>query len=161
MASESESFFRDELATLYAESQEAVQSAADELRGELRREFARKLNISSEAVERGIKVYHFERASYVRLNPFLASFAQRLSIRGNPNLWILLPDGKRLGFKRIDKKNSWRHLKAKYGSKLRFSHNVLIYRHTDNRNYAIYKLEKVRNTKKVIDLEELANKAIK
>ena len=154
--SEVERFFENELYTLRLESQEAVRSAAAELRLELEREFSYKLNIGSKALERGIRVHHFEQASYVRLNPFLSSYAQRVSIRGNPNLWILLPDGERLGFRRIGQGNGWRDLKRKWGSKIQFVNKTVVFRHGDGRRYAIYQIQERLERKPIVNVERLA-----
>ena len=158
--SEADRFFENELYTLRLESQEAVRSAADELKANLQKEFRSKIGWRSQNLTRGIKVYHFENASYVRLNPVLSSYAQRISIRGNPNLWILLPDGERLGFKRIGRGNGWRNLKARWGSRIFFHNDVVIFRHHSGRNYAIYKLQKQVERKQLINLEKLSEEII-
>lgn len=158
--SEADRFFENELYTLRLESQEAVRSAADELRANLQKEFRSKVGWQPQSLARGIKVYHFENASYVRLNPALSSYAQRVSIRGNPNLWILLPDGERLGFKRIGEGNGWRELKARWGSRIFFHNEVVIFRHQTGRNFAIYKLQKQVDTQLRVDLNKLANETI-
>ncbi len=158
--SEVDNFFNTELDTLRLESMEAVRSAADSLRLKLHQEFQQKLGWQSANINRGIKVYHYETASYVRLNPVLSSHAQRVSISGNPNLWILLPDGERLGFKRIGQGNSWRDLKAKWGSRIFLHNEVVVFRDRSGRNYAIYKLQKRVNTRPVINLQKLAEEAI-
>ena len=157
---ELDNFFNTELETLRLESVEAVRSAADSLRLKLHQEFQQKLGWRAQNLNRGIKVYHFETASYVRLNPVLSSHAQRISIQGNPNLWILLPDGERLGFQRINKNNSWRKLKERYGRQIYFVNNVVVYRHDSGRKFAIYKLEKRIDTRPRINLEKLAKEAI-
>ena len=159
--SEVDLFFNTELATLRLESAEAVRSAADELRAKLQEEFRQKLGWKAQNLARGIKVYHFETASYLRLNPVLSAQAQRVSIRGNPNLWILLPDGERFGFKRISQNNTWRDLKARWGSRIFFHNDVVIFRHKSGRNYAIYKLEKQVDSKPRVDLDSLAKEIIK
>ena len=158
--SEVDNFFETELNTLRLESVEAVRSAADSLRLKLHQEFQQKLGWQSSNLNRGIKVYHFETASYVRLNPTLSSFAERISIRGNPNLWILLPDGERLGFKRIGQSNSWRDLKAKWGSRIFFHNDVVIFRDLNGRNYAVYKLQRQVESRPRIDLNKLAHEVI-
>ena len=157
---ELDNFFNTELETLRLESQEAVRSAADSLRLKLHQEFKQKLGWRSPNLNQGIKVYHLEAASYVRLNPVLSSFAERVRIRGNPDLWILLPDGERLGFKRIGQGNSWRDLKAKWGSRIFFHNNVVIFCAQNGRNYAIYKLQKQVESRPRIDLDKLAHQAI-
>ncbi len=175
--SEVDNFFETELDTLRLESVEAVRSAAENLQAKLQDEFRTKTGWQAQSLARGIKVYHFDNASYVRLNPVLSGQAQRVIIRGNPNLWLLLPDGERLGFKRIGSNNSslgarsladgtsagshrWRDLKAKYGSRIFFHNDLVIFRHQSGRNYSIYKLQKQVETKPRINLQKLAEEAI-
>ncbi len=126
---------------------------------EIQRQIRRNFKNASLAFQRGIKVTEFETASYVRLSPLLSSHAQSGSIKGNPNLWILLPDGKRLGFKRIGKNFSWKTLKFRYDDKLSFvpvnDGHVVLYRSRSG-IVPVYKIQSSIDSKQRIDFYEKA-----
>lgn len=117
----------------------------------------------------GISVYHFpprngQSASVVRLSPPLSAAAVSSKIQGDPYLWILLPDGKKLGFKRISNSNTWISLKRKYGDKLsmrKSNGGVNVYYSYRGRSYAVYKLSPQVNSPQKIEFLETAENIAK
>ena len=134
--------------------------AAEELYDDVRRQIRQNFRTTSSAFAKGIKIYEFDNASYVRLSPILSSHAQPTTMQGNPNIWILLPQGARLGFKRVGKGFNWNTLKRRYGTRLSFvpvgDGHVVLYRDW-GRTYPIYKIQKAVTTKQRIEFYEKAH----
>lgn len=147
----------DEARRLEASTRAAVGSAARKLQREaesqIRRNFKRKSNNGSFG---SVKSYDLATSSRVSLKPgYLSAFAEGKTIRGKPTLIILLPDGERLGFKRISRRNSWPSVWQRIHKKSRLAGVgdglVVIYRHR-GRDYAIYKFQKQTTAPKLISL---------
>ena len=155
-------FFNDEIKAIAVSSKAIASRLAEELQEDVLRQIRRNFSNPTTAFAKGVKIYHFETASYVRLNPLLSSFAQDTTIEGNPNLWILLPDGARLGFKRIGKGFNWSDIKRRYGNKLRFvkvtGGSVLLYRTPQGDVKPIYKLQRSVDRKQKIEFFEAAER---
>lgn len=158
-------FFNEEIKAIAFDSKAIAQRAAEELYDDVQRQIRRNFRNPSAAFSRGIKIHEFEDAVYVRLSPILSVHAQESRLQGNPNLWILLPDGARLGFKRMGTGGfNWDFLKTRYGSRLRFrpvgDGHVVLYRH-DGTVSPIYKIQSQVQTKQRIEFyekaEEIAN----
>ena len=115
----------------------------------------------SAAFSRGVKVHDFETASYITLSPILSVHGSETKLRGSPNLWILLPDGQRLGFKRIGKGFSWSDLKRRFGTRLSFvsvdDGTVVLYR-SERGVKPIYKIQSSVITKQRIEFFETAQR---
>ena len=156
-----EQFFDRELLELKLDSRVAVREAARELEADILRQIRRNFSNPSIAFMRGLKVHDYEDGSYVRLSPILSVHAEKTKIQGNPNLWILLPDGERLGFKR---KVDWSELKRRYGNKLSFAPvtngSVVLYRSSDGVR-PIYKIQPSVETRKRIEFYERAEEIAK
>lgn len=106
------------------------------------------------------KVVDLTNSSRISLKPkYLEAFAEGKTIRGKPTLIILLPDGERLGFKRISRSNSWASVWERIHTKARLvgvgDGLVVVYQHR-GKNYAIYKFQKQTTAPKLISLEAKA-----
>jgi hypothetical protein len=147
-------FFDQQVALIAVDSRAIAQNAAEELRDDVMRQIRRNFNNPSAAFSRGVKVHEFETASYVTLSPILSSHAEPTSLQGSPNLWILLPDGAKLGFKRIGKGFNWNDLKRRYGTRLSFvsvdNGTVVLYRNNGTVR-PIYKIQSQVQTKQRIE----------
>ncbi len=154
-----EQFFDDEIKAIAVESQAIALAAAEELKADVERQIRRNFNNPSAAFSKGIKIYEFDAATYVRLSPLLTTHAQPTKISGNPNLWILLPDGARLGFKQIGRGFNWDTLRRRYGSRLSFvpvgDGHVLLFRSRGG-VVPIYKIQQQVQTKQRIEFYEKA-----
>ena len=156
----SDVFFDEEIEAIAVNSKAIALSAAEELYEDVRRQIRRNFNNPSSAFSKGIKIHEYDKAVYVRLSPILSSHARPTNIQGSPNLWILLPDGARLGFKRMGAGGyNWNTLKARYGSRLRFvpvsDGHVVLYRHYTS-VVPIYKIQNTVQTKQRIEFVEQA-----
>lgn len=162
--SQIDKFFDQELLQLRLDSRVVVREAARELEADVKRQIRRNFRNPSIAFQRSLKVHDYEDASYIRLSPILSVHAEPTKIQGNPNLWILLPDGERLGFKRIGKGFNWTELKRRYGNKLSFAPvaggSVVLFRSSDGVR-PIYKIEPVVETRKRIEFIERAEEIAK
>ena len=157
-------FFDEEIKEISVESRAVASRAAYELQADIQRQIRRNFVNPSFAFMRGVRVKEFENASYVRLSPILSSYAhQDTKIEGNPNLWILLPDGARLGFKRIGKGFNWTTLKQRYGTRLSFvavdDGTVVLYRF-NGAVKPIYKLQQSVNREQKIEFFSAAERVI-
>ncbi|MGK7895896.1 MAG: hypothetical protein AB4372_20350 [Xenococcus sp. (in: cyanobacteria)] len=162
--SEVDRFFDRELQQISLESREATHQAARELAADITRQIKEKFSNPSLAFQRGVKVHEFKGGSYVRLSPILSAHAETKKIRGNSNLWILLPEGQKRGFKRISP-GYWNSLQTRYGRYLSIvpvsDGHVVLYRSSSG-VVPIYKIQPTVTTKQRIDFygkaEEIANK---
>ena len=155
-----DSFFDQEIKAIAVESRSTARRAAQELYDDVQRQIRRNFNNKSAAFSRGITIHEFEDAIYVRLSPILSVHAEESRLQGNPNLWILLPDGARLGFKRMGSYGiTWDALKRRYGSRLRFAPlgdgHVLLFRSAGG-VVPIYKIQSQVRTKQRIEFYEKA-----
>lgn len=154
-------FFDEETRAIAVESGAIARRAAEKLRDDVQRQIKENFKNPSAAFMRGVKVYDADdgSGSYVRLSPILSAHAEPVEIKGNPNLWILLPDGARLGFKRIDKGFNWDVLKRRYGTKLSFvavaDGHIVLYRSPQGVK-PIYKIQSVVKSKQRIKFYEKA-----
>ena len=152
-------FFDGEIKAIALESKAIAVKAAKELQEDVIRQIRSNFRNPTAAFSRGIKIYEFDNAAIVRLSPILSSYAEPRKIKGNPYLWILLPNGEKLGFKRIGRDFNWDTLKRRYGNRLRFVEVsdgfVLLFRHSRGVR-AIYKLQKVVNREQKIEFFEKA-----
>ena len=157
-------FFDEEIKEISVESRAVASRAAYELQADIQRQIRRNFINPSLAFMRGVKVAEFESASYVSLSPILSSYAENTTIQGSPNLWILLPDGARLGFKRIGAGFNWDVLKRRYGTKLSFvvinDGTVVLYRLPSGAVKPIYKLQHSVNREQKIEFFESAERII-
>ena len=157
-------FFNDEITKIQLESSQVVRKTARELEQDIQSQIKNNFSSPSIAFMSGVKVYDFENASYVRLSPLLSSFASSQKTVGNPNLWILLPSGAKLGFKRLSSSFTYSDLKRRYGSRLSFipvsNGHVVLYRQPNGVVTPIYKLQKAVNQTQKIDLYGAAEKYV-
>ena len=162
--SEVDSFFDRELREIELKSREVAHAAARELAADVIRQIKEKFNNPSLAFQRGVRVHEFKGGAYVRLSPILSAHAQVQRIRGQPNLWILLPEGKRLGFKRMSR-SYWSWLQSRHARNLSFvtvsDGQVVLFRSSSG-VVPIYKIQQAVTTKQRIDFfgkaEEIASK---
>jgi hypothetical protein len=161
---EIDKFFDDTQIQLKLDSRVAVREAARELEADVKRQIRRNFNNASVAFQRGLKVHDYDNASYVRLSPILSSHAEPTKIKGNPNLWILLPDGARLGFKRMGKEFGWNELRRRYANRLSFvavsDGSVVLFR-SERGVVPIYKIQRSVETKQRIEFFEKAEEIAK
>lgn len=157
--SEVDRFFSSEITAIAVDSRAVARVAAEELFGDVNRQIRQNFRTTSSAFARGVKIYEFKDATYVRLSPILSTHATPTTMQGNPNIWILLPDGARLGFKRMGKGFNWDTLRRRYGSRLSFAPvgdgHVVLYRDRGS-VYAIYKIQSAVKTKQRIEFLEKA-----
>ncbi|MEM9273793.1 MAG: hypothetical protein AAGA80_12620 [Cyanobacteria bacterium P01_F01_bin.143] len=161
---ETERFFAEELREIELESREVAHQAARELAADVIRQIKQKFNSSSLAFQRGVRVHKFKDGAYVRLSPILSAHAQVQRIRGQANLWILLPEGKRLGFKRMNR-SYWSWVQSRHARNLSFvtvsDGQVVLFRSSSG-VVPIYKIQQAITTKQKIDFygkaEEIASK---
>ena len=158
--SEVDSFFDQEIKAIAIDSQAIALDAARELQADVQRQIRKNFHNPSAAFSRGIEIYEFEEAVYVRLSPILSVHAQPTNLQGKPNLWILLPDGARLGFKRMGQGGfTWDTLKRRYGRQLSFAPvgdgHVVLYR-LRGQVFPIYKIQSTVTTKQRIEFYEKA-----
>jgi hypothetical protein len=157
---QTEQFFDPEIKAIASDSKAIAGSAARELQADVMRQIRRNFRNPSAAFMRGVKVYEYENASIVRLSPILSVHAEPTKLQGNPNLWILLPEGARLGFKRIGKGFNWSDLKRRFGTKLSFvsvdDGTVVLFRATGGTVTPIYKIQSAVTTKQRIEFFEKA-----
>ena len=162
--SEVNKFFDSEITTIKLESKQAVMEAARELEQDIQSQIKKNFVNPSAAFLAGVKVYDFENASYVRLSPLLSSFAEPQKVTGNPNLWILLPTGAKLGFKRLNASFSYPDLKRRYGSRLSFipinNGHAVLYRQPNGVVTPVYKLQKFVTRTQKINLYDAAKKYV-
>lgn len=107
-----------------------------------------------------LRIVDLPNSSRVSLRPgYLEAFEEGKTIRGKPTLIILLPDGEKLGFKRISKSNSWASVWQRIHKKARLvgvgDGLVVVYEHR-GRSYAIYKFQKQTTAPKLISLRAKA-----
>lgn len=153
-------FFDDNFKQLKLDSKGATREAARELERDVQNQIRRNFRNPSTAFMRGVKVHDYEGGSYVRLSPILSSHAEPTELKGSPNLWILLPEGKRLGFKRMGTGGfDWNTLKRRYGTRISFvpmgDGHVVLYRSRYGVK-PIYKIQQSVTTKQRIDFYDKA-----
>ncbi|NJK40568.1 MAG: hypothetical protein HC934_02895 [Acaryochloridaceae cyanobacterium SU_2_1] len=111
-------FFRAEIKNIDAASSSAIKIAASALQRETRKQLRanfKKGPGSSGSFHRAVKIKNLPSkaglgpAAYVSLGvPFMRIFEEGGTVRGRSgNLIILLPEGERMGFRRITKGNPW------------------------------------------------------
>lgn len=154
-------YFDEEIKAIAVNSSAIARAAAEELYDDVQRQIRSKFKNPSTAFTKGVKLTHYDNVSYVRLSPILSSYAESTEISGQPNLWILLPDGLRLGFKRIGKGFNWNDLSRRYGTNISIvavsDGHVVLYRHRGGVS-PIYKIQKAVRTKQRIEFYEQAEK---
>lgn len=159
--SEVDQFFDDEIKAIAVDTKAIAKRAAEGLAEAVQRQIRRNFNNPSGAFSRGITIHEFENAVYVRLSPILSSHSRGETIQGNRRIWILLPDGERLGFKRMGTGGtSWDSLKRRYGYRLAFvpvdDGHVVLYRNA-GKTTPIYKIQDQVQTKQRIRFYETAD----
>ena len=152
-------FINDEIKAIATSSRAIARAAAEELYYDVQRQIRQNFRNPSTAFVKGLRIYEFDNASYVRLSPILSSHAHSTKLQGNPNLWILLPDGARLGFKRMGKGFNWDTLRRRYSTRLSFAPvgdgYVVLYRDRGS-VHPIYKIQNNVQTKQRIEFFESA-----
>ena len=155
-------FFDSEIKAIAVSSNAIARQAARKLQEEILSEIRRNFHNATAAFRSGVKVYDFENASVVTLSPLLSSFAQPQKIQGSPNLWILLPEGAKLGFRRLGNGFGWSDLKRRYGKRLSFvpvsDGHVVLFRTNRGQVKPIYKIQSAVNREQKIDWHGAINK---
>lgn len=153
--------FGDEAEKLRVAANRSIRASARRLKrtaeAEIRNNFKPAKNKGSFG---SVKVYDLPNSSRISLRPgYLEAFEEGKTIRGKPTLIILLPDGERLGFKRIGKSNSWASVWQRIHKKARLvgvgDGLVVVYQHR-GKSYAIYKFQKQTTAPKLISLRAKA-----
>lgn len=159
--SEVDRYFDKQIKSITVSGEQALSRAAYQLKDEIERQIRRNFNNPSQAFIKGLKTEAFETASYVRLSPLLSSHAQSQNITAAKNLWILLPDGAKLGFRRFSKSFNWSTIKRKYGRRLSFvpvnTGTVVLFRGR-NGVFPIYKIQKSVKTVQRLKFFESADR---
>lgn len=118
-----------------------------------------KSQVKSKQLKKGAIMFWVDNSdsttATVKLSPILTSQVDPTLIRGNPRVWILLPDGEKYGFKRISKDNSWDKIRSRHLGEL-FSIPVsdgvvIVYRRHDGKQIAIYKIQAAVMTRSSIN----------
>lgn len=160
-------FFDSEIKAIAVDSKAIAIGAAEELRDDVLRQIRRNFNNTNAAWAKGVKIYELDDGAKVFLSSLLSYHAippqSPLSKGGrgdgNPRLWILLPDGVKLGFKRIGKGFNWDTLKRRFGTKLSFvsvaDGTVVLYR-SEQGVKPIYKIQSEVTRKQRIEFYEKA-----
>jgi hypothetical protein len=159
-------YFDSEIKAIAVDSRAIAMDAAVELRDDVLRQIRRNFSKGgsqtppSAAWARGVKIYELDDGAKVSLSSLLSYHAiPDGKTEGNPRLWILLPDGKKLGFKRIGKGFNWDTLKRRYGTKLSFvsvnDGTVVLYRSQQGVK-PIYKIQSEVQRKQRIEFYEKA-----
>jgi hypothetical protein len=163
-------FFGAELQNLDSATRAVVRQMARQLKTEmlkqLRQNFKHSGGYESKGWQKGVKIYDLEGdlsrgpASYVRLGKIPSQYQEARTVRGKKgNLAILLPEGRKLGFYRINGGNPWQAMWAKWGKFLQLAKvadgMVVLYRH-QGRLVPVYKLQKSVTIPKKITFFETA-----
>lgn len=154
-----EGFWERESKHLGKQTAKAFRAAAQQLKRDVEAQVNRVFKVKNPSFGE-VRVYEFPGrggrpgAVYVRINPLLSSFAQPSRVTGKPNLIILLPGGKKLGFKRVSDSYPWEAVVKKAGRNNLFSVDspqgpVIVYRGRDGKNTAIYALRKAVESPKI------------
>ena len=155
-------FFDSEIKAIAVSSNAIARQLADDLQADILGQIKQAFANPSAAFMKGVKVYQFENSSIVRLPPLLSSFAQPQRIQGHPNLWILLPDGSKLGFRRMGNGFNWTDLKRRYGTRLSFvkvsDGTIVLYRTPQGEVKPIYKLQSAVDREPKIQFFESAER---
>jgi hypothetical protein len=159
-------YFDEEIKAIAVDSKVIAIDAAEELRDDVLRQIRRNFSKGgartalTAAWARGVKIYELDDGAKVFLSSLLSYHGiPPGKTEGNPRLWILLPDGKKLGFKRIGKGFNWDTLKRRYGTKLSFvsvnDGTVVLYR-SEQGVKPIYKIQSEVRRKQRIEFYESA-----
>lgn len=156
-------FFDENLKQIEMDAHSSIKQAAYDLQKDVQRQIKQKFNNPSRAFFSGIKVHDYGKGVYVRLSPILSSHAESKKLQGSPNLWILLPEGKKRGFKRIGLGFNWTTLKRRYGTRIAFvpvdDGHILLFRDGSS-VVPIYKIQQTVQTKQRIEFYERAEEII-
>ena len=162
MSSNVDKFFNDEVKAIATDSKAIARRAAEKLYDDVRRQIRQNFRNPSSAFEKGLKIYEYDEASYVRLSPILSTHATRSKGRGGdrPSVWILLPDGAKLGFKRMGTRGfNWDTLRRRFGTRLSFAPvgdgHVVLFRDRSG-THPIYKIQASVTTEQRIEFFESA-----
>jgi hypothetical protein len=146
-----------------------IHGKARELKLRIQRELRRNFRPgpgSNDSFFRAVKIRNLGEdgdlgpASYIRLGvPFMDAFQEGKQISGRGNLIVLLPDGERLGFRRISKGNRWAKVWETIQSRsllLKVKTGVLVLYRYQGRRVPIYLLTKRVRLKKRLSFYEIA-----
>lgn len=151
--------FEDIAKNLEAAAKSTHSAAATRLSGETRSQIDR--NFKSKTTLGSVKTYDLKWSSLVTVKPsFLSAFSEGKTIRGKSTLIILLPDGERLGFKRVSASNSWASVWQKIKNRARIvgvGDGLVVVYSRGGRNYAIYKFQKQVTVPKLVSLTATAS----
>ncbi|MGL5805953.1 MAG: DUF6441 family protein [Xenococcaceae cyanobacterium] len=152
-ARSSREFFNAEIKNLDAASRAVMKTTARALKREVSKQLRKfkRGEGSNGTFQKAIKLYDLPPrnalgpASYVRLGvPFIGVFEEGATVTGQPNLIILLPEGAKLGFKRISKGNQWRQVWGRIENKSRLvkvnDGTIVVFEH-QGRSLPIYKFQ--------------------
>lgn len=146
--------FEDIASYLNAAGKLSLSSAAKNLSHEAQQQIKR--NFKSTAGFGSVKTYDLKSSSVVSIKPsFLSAFAEGKTLRGKSTLIVLLPDGERLGFKRISKNNTWASVWQKIHNRAHLvgvGDGIVVVYSYRGKNYAIYKFQKSVTVPKLISL---------
>ena len=142
---------------LWRESTERNRYAARILARDLSQQTRQKLGPT---LATGYRVYDIEGGAIVSMGRIQSAFARPggTQIKGDPNLWILTDEGKRLGFRRIGNRLTWPSLQRKHGNNL-FIQNGQVLFNNQGRLVAVYLIRRSVHLPQKIDLEGAADRA--
>lgn len=144
---------------LWAEATERNRLAARLLVKDLSRQTRQNLGPT---LARGYRAYDIDGGAIVSMGRIQSAFARPggTQIKGDPNLWILTDEGKRLGFKRIGKRFTWPSLQRKHGSNIFIQNGQVLYKY-QGRLVAVYTIRRSVKLPQKIDLEGAADRAFR
>jgi len=165
-------FFKAEIRNLEAATKSAVFAGAEALKAETLKELAANFNTpkgGNRGFKKAVKAHKLPEkgvmgpVSFVRLGvPFMGIFQTGGTITGKSNLIVLLPDGQRLGFKRITAGNPWPRVWDKIKKDARLiktpSGTVVTFKKQNGAVVPIYKIVKSVTVPKKLNFLENAEK---
>jgi hypothetical protein len=158
-------FFKAQVKNLETATAIGIKTTATKLKNETKKQLRQQFNVRNSSFAKSVKVYNLSArgalgpASYVRLGiPWIGIFEEGGEVTGKSNLLILLPEGAKLGFKRIKPGQwgaFWERNRANLFTK-KVSDGTIVYFKKEEKVYPIYKFQKSVNLRKRLSFYETA-----
>lgn len=153
-------FFDLEARKLQAAARTEISHSAQTLYRATRTEIVTRFK--SKKSKFGVKVYDGEDNSRVVLSPaFMKAFALGKTIQSRNSLIVLLPDGERLGFKRISPNNTWQEVWRRIQKKCNLASandGIVVLFNYQGKKHPIYKFQKAVKAPKLLSIQQTATK---
>lgn len=159
-------FLNSQEKNLSAAGRAIVRQAAKQLKANTQADLRKNFRGNS-TFHKGVKVYNLESkgklgpASYVRLGKIQSQFQERTTLVGRRNLVILLPQGERLGFQKISRRNSWDSVLRTWGGRLIFKPvrgGIVVLFKSNDGIVPVYKIQKSVTLRKRLSFLEDAER---